>query len=657
MTSSTSSTQKASWGRLGAIVASLALAGTAVFAASASAATDVQTVALPTKAQATADGDSNINGFRSVGYFAQWGIYGRNYRFSDVQNSGAAANLTHINYAFGNINNQSLTCFMANKAQGSGPNGSDGAGDAYADYGKSFSAAESVSGAADKWDQPLAGNFNQILQLKEKNPDLKVMISLGGWTWSKNFSKAAATDASREKFVSSCIDLYIKGNLPVMEGRGGPGSAAGVFDGIDIDWEWPGSHAGLEGNYVDEANDAKNFRLLLAEFREQLDAYGKQTGEDYLLSAFLPASPAVIEAGGWNDPAIFESLDYGNIQGYDLHGAWDPSLTGHQANLYDDPNDTRPAGQQFSIDKAVKAYLNAGIPAEQLGMGLAQYGRGWTGVSSADAWGKASQGATGTWERGIEDYTKLKNVGTSYFDADIVASWRYDGNNWWSLDDAKSVSAKADYIRAKGLGGGMFWELDGDKAGELPATLISKLGTGARGPVGDGTVPTPDPTPTETTEPTPDPTPTETTEPTPDPTPTETTEPTPDPTPTETTDPEPGTCTGQAWTAAQHYPGGSVVTYEGQTWKAKWYANPGDAPGATAWGAWELVGDCSGEPEPEPEPTVEPGQCSAAWSATTVYWGGETVSYNGHAWLSKWYTQGVKPGTSSWDGWEDLGAC
>src|SRR5690606_42033214 len=77
--------------------------------------------------------------------------------------------------------------------------------------------------------------------------------------------------------------------------------------------------------------------------REQLDAYGAQTGKHYLLSAFLPANPEDIAAGGWNDPEIFEYLDYGNVQGYDLHGAWDPALAGHQGNLYDDPADPRAA--------------------------------------------------------------------------------------------------------------------------------------------------------------------------------------------------------------------------------------------------------------------------------------------------------------------------
>ncbi|WP_402468337.1 glycosyl hydrolase family 18 protein [Isoptericola aurantiacus] len=529
-------------------------------------------VAATSAAAATASsGDSEINGFRNVGYFTQWGVYGRDFQVKDLVTSGAAENLTHINYSFGNIHHQDLECFVANKAQGTGPNGSDGAGDAWADYGMGYTAANSVAGVADTWDQPLAGSFNQLKQLKEEYPDLKVMLSIGGWTWSKNFSRAAATQASRENFVSSCIDLYLKGDLPVIDGRGGPGAAAGVFDGIDIDWEWPGSNNGLEGNGVDEENDAENFRLLLAEFRSQLDAYGAQTGQDYLLSAFLPANPADIAAGGWNDPRIFDSLDYGNVQGYDLHGAWDPELTGHQINLYDDPADPREPSRQFSADTAVQEYVSAGVDPAQLGLGMAMYGRGWKGATSAEPWGPATGAGPGTWEAGNEDYDVLKNLGTGYYDAEVGAAWRYDGNQWWSLDTPQTVAQKSQYIRDEGLGGAMWWDLSGDEDAELLDAVAAGLFSGGAGPVDPGT-PT-DPTPDPTTDPTTDPTPDPTTDPTPDP----------------TTDPG---CSDPAWASDQVYTGGAVVAHGGSTWRAKWWTL-GEEPGTTGqWGVWEELGAC-----------------------------------------------------------------
>lgn len=610
---------------------------TAAFATSATAATPTETVSVTAS-------DTGVNGYRNVGYFAQWGVYGRNYKIKQLDTSGTANDLTHINYSFGNIHHQTLECFIANKAQGTGPNGSDGAGDAWADFGMSYSAAESVSGEADKWDQPLAGSFNQLKQLKAKNPNLKVMISLGGWTWSKNFSKAAATDQSRKKLVSSCIDLYIKGNLPVIDGRGGQGAAAGVFDGIDIDWEWPGSHNGEVGNYVDEVNDRANFKALLKEFRTQLDALTQTTGKYYEMSAFLPANPADIEAGGWNDPENFDYLDFGNVQGYDLHGAWQPDLVGHQANLFDDPKDNRAEHRQFSADKAVRMYLDAGIDPAQIGLGMAAYGRGWTNATSSEPWTAANGKAPGTWEAGNEDYDKLKNFGTEYYDPVAVAAWRYDGTQWWSYDNAQTIERKAQYTLDLGLGGGMWWELDGDRNGELIAVYADKLRTGAPGegdtnPGDGGGTPTPTPTPT--------------------PDPTGSPQPTSSPEPTGT--PDPADCAA-AWSSSAVYTGGAKVSLNGNEYTAKWWTQ-GDRPGTNS--VWELSGTCDDgggttQPQPttSPEPTGQPGDCVAvAWSSSATYTGGAVVNYQGNQYKAKWWTVGDQPGAAPWGPWELVGAC
>ena len=179
------------------------------------------------------------HGSRVVGYFLEWGIYGRGYRVKDVATSGSAAKLTAINYAFGNV----------------APDGAGGIacklGDEWADYQVPWTAEQSVTGTEITWPRRILGNFQQLQALKERYPNVKVLISLGGWTWSRYFSDAALTPASRERFVASCIDLFIKGNLPDpgWGGMGGPGAAAGVFDGIDLDWEWPGSD-GNAGNVI-----------------------------------------------------------------------------------------------------------------------------------------------------------------------------------------------------------------------------------------------------------------------------------------------------------------------------------------------------------------------------------------------------------------------
>ena len=516
---------------------------------------------------------ARINGYRSVGYFPQWGVYGRQFPMKALQDSGAAGNLSHINYAFGNIHHETLTCFEANKAQGSGPDGSDGASDAWADYGMAYDAAGSIAGTGDTSEQPLAGSFNQLRQLKAANPGLRAVISLGGWTWSKNFSRAAATDESRKALVASCIDLYIKGNLPMIEGRGGIGAAAGIFDGIDIDWEWPGSDNGLEGNGVDTENDAGNFRLLLQEFREQLDAYGARTGASYSLSAFLPANPEVIEAGGWNEPELFEYLDFGNIQGYDLWGTWEPGLTGHQGNLFDDPEDPRPDGERFSVDRAVRAYLDAGIDPAQLGLGLAAFGRGWTGADTAEPWAAATGPAPGGEEPGLEDYDKLRGVGEEFTDPTLGAAWRFDGDKWWSYDNPEILRLKSDYILERGLGGGMWWDLAGNRDGSLLTILSDQLRAAPRGPARDRVMPenavqlpssptgapgTPEPGAGPRAAPAV----------------------VPSLSASEAADAEP-----VAWDEDEVYTEGRRVIFGGEVYRTQWWTS-GDVPGAEQWGPW-----------------------------------------------------------------------
>ena len=180
-----------------------------------------------------------------VGYFIQWGIYGRGFFVKNLIDNGSADKLTVINYAFGNV---------APEADGDVVCQS---GDTWADYGRPTEAENSVDGVADIWGEPLRGNFRQLQKLKALYPELKVDISLGGWTWSKYFSDGALTPESRQTLVQSCIDLFIKGNLPVVDEAGGPGAAAGVFDGIDLDWEWPGSE-GNPGNII-RPEDKQNF--------------------------------------------------------------------------------------------------------------------------------------------------------------------------------------------------------------------------------------------------------------------------------------------------------------------------------------------------------------------------------------------------------------
>jgi chitinase len=412
------------------------------------AATVVAVVAAaPTAAQA----HSHHQPYVKVGYFTQWGIYGRNYQLSKVQSSGQASRLTHLNYAFGPVTADGV-CASA---------------DPWADWQTPFSADLSVDGVADVAGQPFAGNLNQLAELKTKNPNLRVLISLGGWTGSAFFSDAALTDASRKKLVSSCVDLWIKGNLTGLAA----GVAAGIFDGVDLDWEWPGSD-GNAGNVIRPA-DKHNFTLLAAEFRSQLDKLGKTTHKHYDLTAFLPAAPAKMDAG-FEAKNIFKYLDFGTVQGYDFHGSWE-LRTNQQSSLYVPKG--APDNPDFSADNAINAWLTRGAPRAQLVLGLPYYGQGWTGTTGSGLFAPATGPAVGVFANGTEDYKVLKTLTAQGYT--LHRDWR-DGNSWlsngttfWTFDDPAQILQKTSYIRSKGLGGAMVWSLDGDDANASLTRAVS----------------------------------------------------------------------------------------------------------------------------------------------------------------------------------------
>ncbi|MFI8518571.1 glycoside hydrolase family 18 protein [Streptomyces sp. NPDC085481] len=410
-------------------------------------------------------GQTGRSAYKRVGYFTQWGVYGRNFQVKDLDTSGTAAKLSHVNYAFGNVSADGK-CFTGNIP---------GEADAWADYVRPLDAAGSVDGVADTADQPLAGNFNQLRELKAKHPGLKVMISLGGWGWSTHFSDAARTPASRKALVASCIDLYIKGDLPSDGARGGAGAAAGLFDGIDIDWEWPGS-AG-DTDTVHRPEDKQNFTALVREFRTQLDAYAKteRKRRHYELSAFVPTAPAKIDAG-FEVRKIMRDLDFVNLQGYDFHGSWE-STTAQQSALF------APRGD-FSVDQTVDDWLRRGAPARKLVVGMPFYGQGWTGVTGGGTGlGRPATGpAAGTWGAGSEDYEALRKLADSgaftvHRDRRGGHAWLFDGTTLWTYDDPRVLRTKSAYVRARGLGGAMFWSLDGDTPdGELITAVNGVLG-------------------------------------------------------------------------------------------------------------------------------------------------------------------------------------
>lgn len=373
-----------------------------------------------------------------VGYFPEWAIYDRNFQLSDVP----ADQLTHLVYAFSRINEQGRMALF----------------DTYAAVEKRFSAQESVDGVADTWDQPLAGNFHQLAELKAANPDLSVLIAVGGWTLSGPFSDVAATEQGRANFADSVVEFL---------------QTYPMFDGVDFDWEYPGG-GGLESNTV-RPQDGVNYALLLAEVRDHLDALEQQTGRQYEISVASPAGSDKID--NFNLEGLAQYVDFFNLMAYDFHGGWE-STTGHQAPLYD------TIGGNYDIDTAVQRYLDAGIDPSTIVLGAPAYTRAWSGVQAGDdgGWNAPSTGlAPGTWERGVYDYKDLVNKildpasdWAVYWDDNAQAAYAYSpGQGIYStLETPASIALKAEWAAAKGLGGMMFWDLSGDTA-RAPEGLLN----------------------------------------------------------------------------------------------------------------------------------------------------------------------------------------
>jgi chitinase len=424
--------------------------------------------------------------YQHVAYYDQWSIYGNAFYPHNVDANGMAGKLTTMIYDFENIDPVNLTCFETIKAADStnesDPNAGDGAGDAFADYQKSYTSDISVDGTSDSYSEPLKGTMNQLRELKAKYPKLRIVVSLGGWTYSKYFSDVAATAASRTKFVSSCIDMFLKGNLPTGisgDASGGPGAAAGIFDGFDIDWEYPGI-LGHTGNHVSSA-DGANYTLLMQEFRKQLDAYGATVGKKFLLTAAVPSGQDKIAQ--FQPSQLASSMDWLDVMTYDMHGAWE-TTTNFQSPLHDSPSDPSTP-LKYNIDTALNAWTSAGFPASKLMLGIPFYARGWTGVPAGSNFGlyQSSTGpspAFGTSATaGVAYWKELVAAGlTSSFHNDPTTGsyWIYSGNNFYTLDPPASISAKDAYIKSKGLGGAMMFSLlDDDPSATLFNAVVNGL--------------------------------------------------------------------------------------------------------------------------------------------------------------------------------------
>jgi chitinase len=327
----------------------------------------------------------------------------------------AADKLTHVNYAFANVRKGKVVAGFKRDAE----------------------------------------NFKVLAGLRKAHPHLKVLVSVGGWTWSGAFSDASLTPKSRKRFVESAMDFVRRHDL----------------DGVDIDWEYPGLLG--DGN-THRPEDKEHFTALMADLRAGLDKAGLPRGRHYLLTFAAGAGSDFLEHTEMDK--VQASVDFVNLMTYDFREAGDGTEAGHHANLFPSPRD--PKG--LSADRAVREFLAAGVPPAKLVLGVPFYGR---------AWGEVAPENDGLFQSGKAPKTHIETHYGSLaplvdhagyvrrWDADAQAPflWNAKDRVFISYEDPESLRAKSRYILERHLGGAMFWEYYADPTGALLATLFTEL--------------------------------------------------------------------------------------------------------------------------------------------------------------------------------------
>ena len=295
-----------------------------------------------------------------------------------------------------------------------------------------------------------AQTLAELTALRKKHPDLKIVLSIGGWDYSTYFSDVASTASRREVFAQSCLDLILTHDL----------------DGIDLDWEYPVS-GGVAG-VIHRPQDKQNFTLLLKAIRQKLDQQERKDGREYRLTIAGAAGSGYLN--NIEPQAVAEVVDHIFLMTYDFSGPWS-SRSGFNAPLYG----------SGSVDGAVTAWLGKGVPAEKLVLGIPLYGYIYQGVSSSNQGLSSSFSSARSVTYDAVKKTYLTDTGYRQLrHSTAQVPYLYGRGSFLSYDDPTSVAAKAELARERGLGGIGFWELSQDTDGQLVSAARTAWGAGTK---------------------------------------------------------------------------------------------------------------------------------------------------------------------------------
>ncbi|MBV8123993.1 MAG: glycoside hydrolase family 18 protein [Burkholderiaceae bacterium] len=308
-----------------------------------------------------------------------------------------------------------------------------------------------------------------FVRLKRRAPHLRVLASIGGWGGSDPFFHLANDPARRAVLVASALQFL----------RAHPG-----FDGLDIDWEHPGDNGAANGVPLGSPQDGQGYADLMQDLRRGLDRLSAQTGRRYLLSTAVNPASKIIERINFQQAET--ALDLVFMMSYDFYGPW-TATAGHHSALASPPQAVLPQVDD-SVEASVDHLLRAGVPASKIVVGVAMYGRGFTGVARpvqgasyegvyADAEGAmpyreiAADFLDGA-GRGRHGYQLVLDS-----DRDAYSLYNRALQRWMSYDDPRAVLEKGRFVRQRGLAGLFAWELSQDN-GELLNAMQLGLGDG-----------------------------------------------------------------------------------------------------------------------------------------------------------------------------------